>query len=98
MPVDAAVGVTLMTLPRMPFPGYARPGRPWGPSPVADLHAGGLIMFAGSSLVMTVVAVVLAAGFVRARDFSPASAPRDLEAYNAYLASLERNGAASEPG
>lgn len=90
MPVDTVVGVTLMLIPRELFPAYARAGRTWGPSLISDLHAGGLIMFAGSDLIMTVLAVVLAASFVRARDNSLAGVPGDLTAYNAYLATLEK--------
>ena len=95
MPVDTGVGVTLMLVPRELFPAYARAGRTWGPSLVTDLHAGGLIMFAGSDLIMTVLAVVLAASFVRARDISLAGVPGDLRAYNAYLATLEKKKSAT---
>ncbi len=38
MPVDTVVGVTLMLIPRELFPAYARAGRTWGPSLVADLN------------------------------------------------------------
>ena len=89
MPVDTLVGITLMLVPRELFPAYARAGRTWGPSLVTDLHAGGLIMFAGSDLIMTVLAVVLAASFIRVGDGSLASVPGDLRAYNAYLTTLE---------
>ncbi len=95
MPVDTLVGVTLMLVPRELFPAYARAGRTWGPSLVTDLHAGGLIMFAGSDLIMTVLAVVLAASFIRARDTSLAGVPGDLRAYNAYLATLEEKKSAT---
>ncbi|MBV9204999.1 MAG: cytochrome c oxidase assembly protein [Actinobacteria bacterium] len=92
MPVDTAVGVALMLAPRELFPAYARAGRTWGPSLVADLHQGGLIMFAGSDLVMVVIAVVVAVCFVRARP--PADLPGDLDAYNARLAALDRGAVA----
>lgn len=64
-PVDTAVGVILMLAPRELFPAYARTGRTWGPTLVADLHEGGFIMFAGSDLIMTVLGMVMAAGIVR---------------------------------
>jgi putative copper resistance protein D len=85
MPVDTLVGVVLMLAPRELFPAYARAGRAWGPSLLTDLHQGGLIMFAGSDLIMAGLAVVLAAAVVRAHDVSR---PGRLDAYNAYLASL----------
>jgi putative copper resistance protein D len=88
MPVDTAVGVTLMLMPRELFPAYARAGRPWGPSPLTDLHHGGLIMFTGSDLIMAGLAVVLAARLVRAREVARHGRPSDLDAYNVYLAGL----------
>ena len=99
MPVDTLVGVTLMLLPRELFPAYARTGRTWGPGLVTDLHQGGLIMFAGSDLIMTVLAVTLAASFVRAPGRSPSARPAGLDRYNAMLAALGRNdrGAAIPP-
>lgn len=89
MPVDTVVGVILMLAPHELFPSYARAGRTWGPSLLTDLHQGGLIMFAGSDLIMTVLAAALAVSVVRPHDRSRADPPGDLEAYNAYLASLD---------
>src|SRR5690242_17415249 len=68
MPVDLAVGAVLMLLPAVPFPAYLRAGRAWGPAPLADLHDGGLIMLAGSELIMTGLAIALALAFVRSHD------------------------------
>jgi putative copper resistance protein D len=82
MPVDTLVGVVLMLASRHLFPAYS------------DLHQGGLIMLAGSDLIMTVMAVALAAGVVRAR--SRAERPGGLEAYNAYLAGLGRPRTAAD--
>jgi cytochrome c oxidase assembly factor CtaG len=92
MPVDTAVGVVLMIAPHELFPPYLRTGRVWGPSPVADLHAGGIIMWVGSDLVMTVLAVGLAMLLVhgpgQAVRRRPEADDARLVAYNAYLASL----------
>ncbi len=88
MPVDTLVGVTLMLMPRELFPAYARTGRTWGPTLLADLHLGGLIMFAGSDLVMTALAVILAVGLVRGRGRTRPGSAADLDRYNALLASL----------
>jgi cytochrome c oxidase assembly factor CtaG len=91
MPVDMLVGVVLMLVPRELFPAYARVDRTWGPSLVTDLHQGGLIMLAGSDLVMAVLAVILAVSFVRTSG-GPRSGPSaDLDAYNAHLGALGRN-------
>jgi putative copper resistance protein D len=88
MPVDTLVGVTLTLIPRELFRAYARTGRTWGPGLVTDLHQGGLIMFAGSDLIMTVLAVILAASFIRASGRSPSARPVGLDRYNTMLAAL----------
>lgn len=80
MPVDTVVGVTLMLAPRGFFSAYSGD----------DLHRGGLVMFAGSDLIMTALGVLFAVAFVRAGDRP--RAPADLDAYNAYLAALREPG------
>jgi putative copper resistance protein D len=67
MPVDTAVGVLLMLAPREWFPAYARTGRAWGPGLLADLHDGGMIMWIGSDIIMTVLAVAVAAAVIHGR-------------------------------
>ncbi len=92
MPVDTLVGVILMIVPRELFPPYLHAGRAWGPSPLADLHAGGIIMWAGSDLVMAAVAVGLAVRLVhgasQAGHGRAADGEARLAAYNARLAAL----------
>jgi putative copper resistance protein D len=78
MPVDTLVGVVLMLASPRLIPAYT------------DLHQGGLVMLAGGDLIMTVLAVALAAGVVGACGASRGEVPGDLEAYNAYLAGLDR--------
>ena len=76
MPADIVTGAALMLA--RPFGGYS----------AADVHAAGVIMLAGSELIMTALAVVLAVGLVR----SPAAGDwgvSGLKEYNAYLALLE---------
>jgi cytochrome c oxidase assembly factor CtaG len=96
MMADSLTGIVLTFQAREVFPPYASAGRTWGPSLVADLHAGGLVMLAGSDIAMTAIAVSLAARFLR--DSRPASLPpgRDhhaaLAAYNAYLGALSGAG------
>lgn len=65
MQVDTVVGVVLMVQGREIFPAYARTAPAWGPGLVADLHQGGVIMFAGSDIVMTVLALVVSFRFIR---------------------------------
>jgi cytochrome c oxidase assembly factor CtaG len=75
MPADIVTGAVLML------------HGPLGPYAGADVQAAGIIMLAGSELIMTGLAVVLAAAAVTRRT-RPAPQPEDLAAYNAYLASL----------
>ena len=71
--------------------------RRFGDYSAADVHLSGLVMLAGSDVIMVALAALLAVGLVRSPDPSRGSrasrgsrrAPVQLEAYNAYLASLE---------
>jgi cytochrome c oxidase assembly factor CtaG len=65
MTADSITGTAYTLQAREVFPPYTRSGRNWGPGLIADLHAGGLVMFIGSDIAMTAVAVGLAAHFVR---------------------------------
>jgi cytochrome c oxidase assembly factor CtaG len=95
MPVDTLVGVVIMLASRELFPTYVRTGRAWGPGLVTDLHEGGLIMFAGSDLIMVALAMILAVSLVRAREGARAVVPVDLDAY---LASLDKKNRAPAGG
>jgi cytochrome c oxidase assembly factor CtaG len=99
MPVDLAVGVTLMLMPHEMFPAYARVGRDWGPGLVTDLHLGGFIMFAGGDLIMTVLGVGLAISLVRRpQPLGLADGSAALEAYNASLSRLAGPATGRAPG
>ena len=76
MPVDTLVGVVLILASHQLFAAYP------------DLHRGGLVMLAGGDLIMTVLAVALAVSVVRDSG-APGDMRGDLDAYNAYLASLD---------
>jgi putative copper resistance protein D len=76
MPADIATGAVLML------------HGPLGPYGAADVRAAGVIMLAGSDLIMAGLAVALAAVLVTERAKSAAT-PAGLAAYNARLASLE---------
>jgi cytochrome c oxidase assembly factor CtaG len=86
MMVDSFTGIVYTFQQHEAFTPYAHTGRAWGPSLVADLHLGGGVMFIGSDIIMTAIAVALAARFVRTdgRDHGEAH----LVSYNAYLRAL----------
>jgi cytochrome c oxidase assembly factor CtaG len=65
--------------------------RPFGGYSAVDVRLSGLIMLAGSDVIMVALAALLAIGMVRSPELSPAArrTSAKLEAYNAYLASLE---------
>lgn len=65
MMADSLTGIAFTLQAREVFAPYARTGRAWGPGLAADLHAGGLVMFIGSDIAMTAVAVSLAVRFIR---------------------------------
>jgi putative copper resistance protein D len=96
MQVDTVVGVVFMVAGHEVFGAYRHP-RGWGPAPLADLHQGGVIMWAGSDIVMIVVALIVAVGMVRAGNRRTKEA--SLAAYNAYLAALDltRRHSSHEP-
>ena len=75
MPADIVTGAALM-LDRS-FGGYS----------TADVHVAGVIMLAGSELIMTALAVLLAVALVRSPG-DALGADSVLEEYNAYLTSL----------
>ena len=98
MPLDMAVGVTLMLVPHEIFPAYAQVGRDWGPGLVADLHLGGFIMFAGGDLIMTVLGVAMAVSLVRQPPRPGlADGAAALAAYNASLDHLAGPAARRAP-
>jgi cytochrome c oxidase assembly factor CtaG len=76
MPADIATGAALMLA--RPFGGYS----------AADVHAAGVIMLAGSELIMTALAVLLAALLVRPSGGAHQT-DSVLKEYNASLAALE---------
>ena len=66
MPVDTFTGVVLTQTNHELFPAYVG-RRNWGPSLVADLHAGGAVMWIGGDFVMLVMLLVLFGGVARSR-------------------------------
>ena len=66
MMADSFTGIVFTFQTREVFPPYARTGRTWGPSLLTDLRIGGGVMFIGSDIAMTAVAIGLAVHFLRA--------------------------------
>ncbi len=56
---DTAVGVALLIQPRDPFLGFSLFDRAWGPPPLADIHAGGAIMWVFGDLLMMLISVAI---------------------------------------
>jgi putative copper resistance protein D len=79
MPADLVTGAVLMLR------------GPLGPYGAADVRAAGITMLAGGDLIMTGLAVALAAALLTERARRAAGA-EDLAGYNAFLASLESPG------
>ena len=61
MSADTIVGIILMMESGEPFPAYADQHRTWGTGLVADIHAGGGIMWVVGDTLMFVIAVLLIA-------------------------------------
>ncbi|HEX6472786.1 MAG TPA: cytochrome c oxidase assembly protein [Streptosporangiaceae bacterium] len=68
MSVDTFVGLTLMLTTSEPWPGYATMRRSWQPTPLADLHGGGAIMWVGGDALMFVLILVIAFAWATDHD------------------------------
>jgi putative copper resistance protein D len=77
MPADITVGAVFMLY--RPFGGYS----------AADVHAAGIIMLAGSELIMTALALLVAAQLLRSPAAPRNAAVSGLTEYNAQFALLE---------
>jgi cytochrome c oxidase assembly factor CtaG len=96
MPVDAFTGVVLGSMTTDPF--HAMEPRPWGPSPVQDLHDGGAVMWIGGAAIMLVL--ILAVFFAWSRERRPSAGMGWLEtARRVNLAAVTSEGVtAASPG
>jgi cytochrome c oxidase assembly factor CtaG len=96
MPVDAFTGVVLGSMTTDPF--RAMEPRPWGPSPVQDLHDGGAVMWIGGAAIMLVL--ILAVFFAWSRERRPSAGMGWLEtARRVNLAAVTSEGVtAGAPG
>lgn len=68
VPVDTFVGVTLNSENHEIFPALAALHRMWGPSLVADLRLGGVIMWVGGDTLMMMALIPVAMAWVRREE------------------------------
>ena len=68
IPVDTFTGVSLNSVTHELFPAYLATPRHWGPSPVKDLHLGGVIMWVGGDMLMMWPMVPIARKWVRREE------------------------------
>ena len=102
MPVDAFTGVALGSYSSDPFPVTAGMRRPWGPSPLDDVHIGGAVMWVGGSAIMFVLIMLTFLAWSRAgqradgRGWLESARRASLE--NLTTADAPQAAAASAPG
>lgn len=77
VPVDTFVGLTLSLEKREIFPVEATFHRTWGPSLVASIHWGGVIMWVGGDMLMMLAFVPIVIQWVRLEDRSAVRADRE---------------------
>jgi cytochrome c oxidase assembly factor CtaG len=68
VPVDTFVGVTLNAENHEIFPALAALHRTWGPTLVADLRLGGVIMWVGGDTLMMIALIPVAMAWVRREE------------------------------
>ncbi len=79
VPVDTFVGLTLSLENREIFPAEAALHRTWGPSLVTDLHVGGVIMWVGGDVLMSLAFVPVIMHWVRLEERRAVRFDRRLE-------------------
>lgn len=81
VPVDTFVGLTLSLENSEIFPREAALHRTWGPSLVADLHIGGVVMWVGGDVLMMLAFIPVVVQWVRLDERHAVRADRELVAY-----------------
>jgi putative copper resistance protein D len=80
IPIDTFTGLALDQASRELFPAYYAFHRSWGPSPVEDLHIGGVIMWVGGDILMSWPMVPVALGWMHLEERRAERADRALDA------------------
>lgn len=81
VPVDTFVGLTLDSETREIFPAFAAEHRTWGLSLVADLHVGGVIMWVGGDVLMSLALIPIVLGWMHREERRARSFDRELETF-----------------
>lgn len=68
VPVDTFVGLSLSNETHEIFPNYVLMHRSWGPSLVNDLHLGGVIMWVGGDMLMTLAMIPVALAWLHLEE------------------------------
>ncbi len=70
VPVDTFTGLSLNSATREIFPAYLNTEhlRSWGPSPVTDLHLGGVVMWVGGDTLMFLAMIPVAIQWLRSEE------------------------------
>jgi cytochrome c oxidase assembly factor CtaG len=80
IPVDTFTGLSLASSSHEIFPAYLTLHRTWGPSLVADLHAGGVIMWVGGDTLMFLPMIPLALQWMHYEERRATRVDRELDA------------------
>jgi putative copper resistance protein D len=98
VPVDTFVGLSLDNESHEIFPAFAAEHRTWGPSLVADLHLGGVIMWVGGDVLMTLGLIPVIVQWVRRDERRATRVDRVLDAYFPAPGTLGPSGGAAGGG
>jgi cytochrome c oxidase assembly factor CtaG len=80
IPVDTFTGLSLASSTHEIFPAYLTLHRTWGPSRVADLHDGGVIMWVGGDTLMFLPMIPLALQWMHYEERRARRVDRELDA------------------
>jgi cytochrome c oxidase assembly factor CtaG len=80
IPVDTFTGLSLASANHEIFPAYLTLHRTWGPSLVADLHAGGVIMWVGGDTLMFLPMIPIALQWMHYEERRAKRVDRELDA------------------
>jgi putative copper resistance protein D len=68
MPVNTAVGLAVYFAPQVLYPHYATGERSWGPDPLTDQQAAGVLMWGAGDIILLAALVLAIAAWLRAEE------------------------------
>ena len=89
VPIDTFSGLALLSANHELFASYGQFHRPWGPSLVGDLHAGGAIMWVAGDTLMALAMIPVVVVWIRSEDAAARRVDAELDRARA-LASAGR--------